>query len=286
MLSTARVRPDRTDSPAPHAACRLRLILCSAAPRAFHLDSRCAQSRSDLRAMASNSVPASSSASTSIHWGTTSRWAHVAIICFMRFKCMLHMFYLDVAKVDLVLHMLQWLYTYVASVCFKCFSCFKRILQVFYLDVAYVALALHVCCKYRFKMFQLFQTYVASVLSRCCLCCSAHIHMLQTYVINVSCVSDVCCSQCFMLQVLHEQTRQGGAGECGPSDVCCSKCFMFHMFQISKSVLSLWTRPPKWDLEEGYSIESTTIIRLGIWTWLSPEEPCKVWRRAPQWRPK
>jgi hypothetical protein len=43
--------------------------------------------------------------------------------------------------------MLHWLYTYVASVCFKYFSSFKRMLQVFYLDVAYVALAIHVCCK-------------------------------------------------------------------------------------------------------------------------------------------
>jgi hypothetical protein len=55
------------------------------------------------------------------------------------------MFHLDVAnKVDLVLHMLQGLYTYVASVCFKCFCCFKRTLEVFYLDVAYVALAIHI----------------------------------------------------------------------------------------------------------------------------------------------
>ena len=73
-----------------------------------------------------------------------------ATICFMSFKCMLHMFHLDVAKVDLVLHMLQWLYMYVASVCFKCLSCFKYMLQVFYLDIAYVAVAMHVCCKCMF----------------------------------------------------------------------------------------------------------------------------------------
>jgi hypothetical protein len=34
-----------------------------------------------------------------------------------------------------MLHMLQWLYTYIASVCSKCFTYFRRILQVFYLDV-------------------------------------------------------------------------------------------------------------------------------------------------------
>jgi hypothetical protein len=61
-----------------------------------------------------------------------------------------------------MLHMLHWLYTYVASVCLKCFIYFKRMLQVFYLDVAYV---------------------------------STHTHMLQAYVVNVSSVSDVCCSK-------------------------------------------------------------------------------------------
>jgi hypothetical protein len=43
------------------------------------------------------------------------------------------MFHLDVVKVDLVLHMLLWLYT-----CFKCFVCFRHMLQVFYLDVSKV----------------------------------------------------------------------------------------------------------------------------------------------------
>jgi hypothetical protein len=108
----------------------------------------------------------------------TSRWVHVATICFMCFKYMLHIFHLDVTKIDLVLYMLQWLYMYVASVWFKCFSCFKRMLQVFYLDAAYIALAIYVCCKCMFHMFQLFQTYVTSVLSGSCICCSAHTHML------------------------------------------------------------------------------------------------------------
>ena len=49
-----------------------------------------------------------------------------------------------------MLHMVHWLYTYVASVCF---SCFKRMLQVF--------------------------------LSRFCICCSVHTHMLQAFVVNI-----------------------------------------------------------------------------------------------------
>jgi hypothetical protein len=75
---------------------------------------------------------------------------------------MLHIFFLDVAKVDLVLHICND-YTRMSSVCFKCFDCFKCMLQVFYLDVAYVAVAIDVCCKCIFQMFHLFQTYVASV---------------------------------------------------------------------------------------------------------------------------
>jgi hypothetical protein len=77
---------------------------------------------------------------------------------FHAFISRLHIFYLDVAKVDLVLHMLQLLYTYVTSVCFSCLKC---MLQVFHLDVAYVAVAIHVCCKCVFQMFQLFHLDVA-----------------------------------------------------------------------------------------------------------------------------
>jgi hypothetical protein len=49
------------------------------------------------------------------------------------------MFHLDVSKVDLVLHMLQWLYTYISSVS----SVFKRMLHMFYLNVSKVDRMLH-----------------------------------------------------------------------------------------------------------------------------------------------
>jgi hypothetical protein len=70
-------------------------------------------------------------------------------------------FHTDVTKVDLdVPYVLQWLYSYVVSVCCKYFICFFRcMLQMFYLDLAYV-------CN-DFKAFsgvlQEFRTYVASV---------------------------------------------------------------------------------------------------------------------------
>jgi hypothetical protein len=45
---------------------------------------------------------------------------------------------MDVLKFNLVLHMLQWLYSHVLSVS----SIFKRMLQMFYLDVLKVDLVL------------------------------------------------------------------------------------------------------------------------------------------------
>jgi hypothetical protein len=75
-----------------------------------------------------------------------------------------------------MLHMLQWLYTYVASACFKCFIYSRRMLQqslhvasVFisrhgkgthaecvHLYVAYVAIAIHVCFNCFKRMLQVF----------------------------------------------------------------------------------------------------------------------------------
>jgi hypothetical protein len=49
-----------------------------------------------------------------------------------------------------MLHMLQWLYTYVARVCSKCFICFRHMLQIYV------------------QMFDLFEMYVAIVSSECC----------------------------------------------------------------------------------------------------------------------
>jgi hypothetical protein len=49
---------------------------------------------------------------------------------------MLQVLHLDVLKVDIVLHMLLWLYIYVSSVS----SVFKHMLHVFHLDVSKVDL--------------------------------------------------------------------------------------------------------------------------------------------------
>jgi hypothetical protein len=100
-LYWASVRPNGTDPPAlascascalclmprvPVASClmrptrawrlhltRTRCVPPHLAPPASRADSRCAHHRSDLRAVASSSIPASSSAFTSVQWGATSR---------------------------------------------------------------------------------------------------------------------------------------------------------------------------------------------------------------------
>ena len=67
------------------------------------------------------------------------------------------------------IRMLQWLHTYVASICFKHFRCLRRMFHAFHLyvscvsfdvakgsNVAYVAMATHVCFKCMSHMFHLF----------------------------------------------------------------------------------------------------------------------------------
>jgi hypothetical protein len=62
-------------------------------------------------------------------------------------------------------HMLQWLYTCVASIYSKCFIYFRHMLQV--------------------------------LLFGCCICCSGYTHTLQAYVPNISFALDVCYRKCF-----------------------------------------------------------------------------------------
>ena len=58
------------------------------------------------------------------------------------------MFHLDVSKIDFsVAHVAMAIHAY-----FKCFICFRRMLQMFYLDVskvdlAHIAMAIYVCFK-------------------------------------------------------------------------------------------------------------------------------------------
>jgi hypothetical protein len=73
---------------------------------------------------------------------------------------MLQCFISMLQKYIWMLHMLQWLYTYVASVYSKCFIHFGCMLQVFCLDVAYVVVTIYICCKHMFQMFHLLQMYV------------------------------------------------------------------------------------------------------------------------------
>ena len=66
---------------------------------------------------------------------------------------------------DLVLHMLQYVHTYILSVCSTCFSCFRRTLQMYIPNVSAVpddvASVSSGCCNDYTGMFQEYTSYVA-----------------------------------------------------------------------------------------------------------------------------
>ena len=63
--------------------------------------------------------------------------------------------------------MFQVLQRYVANIYSKCFICFRRVLQVFYLDIAYIVVSIHKWSKRMFQMLHMFQLYVAASVSCC-----------------------------------------------------------------------------------------------------------------------
>jgi hypothetical protein len=82
-------------------------------------------------------------------------------------------FYIDVAKIDRdVARVAMVFQVYVLNIS----SVFRCILQVFYLDVVKYILMLHIhaYCK---RMFQVFHMYVASVSSGCYICFAMATHM-------------------------------------------------------------------------------------------------------------
>ena len=92
--------------------------------------------------------------------------------------------------------MLQWLYTYVASVCSECFICFSNVCyKSVYLDVVYVSHKRCKCFMWMLHMFfngflsvfscvlQVFQSHILSV-SNACFKCFIYLH---TYI----------CCKCF-----------------------------------------------------------------------------------------
>jgi hypothetical protein len=180
---------------APCDACNSCYLRLAPPARTRTAHSRGPWTMGDLHAVASRSMPMSSSASTNLYRQQQVD-EHTLQHMFHAFQMYVVFFYLDVAKVDLVLHILQCLYIYVACVCFKCFSsfqtyvasglsgycicypcylhtlqmyvfkyfsCFKHMLQVFYLNVAYVVLAIHVSCKCMFSN-------VSAISNVCCKC--------------------------------------------------------------------------------------------------------------------
>jgi hypothetical protein len=62
--------------------------------------------------------------------------ANICFRCFSRFKGMLQLFLIDVAKVyQGMLHMLQVFQNHVASICSKYFICSRNMLQLFFIYI-------------------------------------------------------------------------------------------------------------------------------------------------------
>jgi len=118
--------------------------------------------------------------------------ANVCFRCFSRFKGMLQLFIMDVAKVDWgMFHMLHVFQKHAASVCSKCFICFQTYVAiVFYLDVSYVFT--HMLQQYVPKCFICFSLLLQQVFLCCKLevCLSGHCICFRTY--DVSVLSGCC----------------------------------------------------------------------------------------------
>jgi hypothetical protein len=94
--------------------------------------------------------------------------ANLCFMCFNRYKGILHLFLMDVAKVD-------------RGYCICCnyfrgmFKAFVQNVSSFQTYVAHVliwmfAYVSQICCNNMFQMFHLFLKYIASDLSGCCIC--------------------------------------------------------------------------------------------------------------------
>jgi hypothetical protein len=94
---------------------------------------------------------------------------------------MLQVFYLNVAKVYRgMLHVLQWIHTYVAKRLFEVFQLFQMDVATILFgcckvdpDVPCITMASHVCCKFMFQMFYLFS-------NACCNCFSVDVAKLSS----------------------------------------------------------------------------------------------------------
>ena len=91
-----------------------------------------------------------------------------------------------------MMHILQWLYTYVANFCSQCFICFSDVCcKCVYLDVAYVS---HICCKCFIWMLRMF----CNDFQQFSFFCKCFRHMFQVFHLS----SDVCC-KCFIYLLLY-----------------------------------------------------------------------------------
>jgi hypothetical protein len=106
--------------------------------------------------------------------------------------------------------MLQWLYTYVSSVCSKCFILFSRRMFASVSSECCICFHTYIKCfqvffsSVSYACFELFRTYVASVLSGCFKSRSSIAVNVFRCIFHVFyLLSDVCCKCC--IQMLQKQ---------------------------------------------------------------------------------
>ena len=125
--------------------------------------------------------------------------------------------------------MLQWLYTYVASVCSKCFIYFFR----------------RMFASVFIWMLHVFHTYVTCILSGCCIYFAmvfqVFLQVFQMYVANVSTVLNLCCK--YFIQMFRKQIG------------CCIFLLVFLLLaQVSPPLLdagdvrAAWARVGAWGM--------------------------------------
>jgi hypothetical protein len=145
-----------------------------------------------------------------------------------------------------MLHILQWLYTYVVSDCSKCFICFfMRTLQI-------CLFGCHICFTYMLQVFYLDVAYALQWLFKCFrFFCKCFRRMLHVFHLS----PDVCCKMFYLdvskvdrvfhpprlslprLGVFSSSGADWASTAPSPSSRC-SKCFscfrrIFHMFHLN-----------------------------------------------------
>ena len=123
-----------------------------------------------------------------------------------------------------MLHMLQWLYTYISSVCSKCFISFSR--HIFASVLSRCCICFHTCKVFSAVFLQVFHTHVSSVSAISYVCCKCFIWMFQSRSGVATSVSNACfmcfiCLQTYVASVASGYFKSRSSVASLSSLLCC-----------------------------------------------------------------